>query len=142
MKTTRILLVDDDDALRSVLARILKQCGYEVQEACNGKDALESYDRFGADLLVMDVIMPEKDGMEILMELGRRPVRPRIIVMSGGGQISSQIYLRIAKAQRADCVLEKPFSCEDLLSAVDTVSQGLQSNIGMVGCLSEPVLIR
>lgn len=118
---TRILLVDDDDGLRKVLAQALSQSGYAVQEASNGRVALELYDRHGADIVVIDVVMPEKEGLETIVELKRRPRVPGIIVMSGGGQISPKVYLKIAKAYRADIVLEKPFSGEELLTAVGRV---------------------
>ena len=120
---TRILLVDDDDGLRRVLAQALTQQGFDVQEASNGNEALACYDRQGADIVILDVVMPEKEGLETIVELRRRPVIPGIIVMSGGGQISPKIYLKIAKAHRADRVLEKPFSCEDLLDAVAEVEK-------------------
>ena len=127
MTQTRILLVDDDDPLRSVLAQALKQQGYAVQEAANGKEALDLYDRQGADIVILDVVMPEKEGLETIVELKRQPRIPGIIVMSGGGQISPKVYLRIAKAHRADRVLEKPFSCEDLLNTVGEVEKSNRS---------------
>ena len=122
MAQTRILLVDDDDPLRTILAQALKQEGYAVQEAANGKEALEFYDLQGADIVILDVVMPVKEGMETIMELRQRPGKPGIIVMSGGGRISPKVYLRIAKAHRADRVLEKPFPCEELLNAVAEVT--------------------
>jgi DNA-binding response OmpR family regulator len=118
---TRILLVDDDDGLRRVLAQALTQQGYAVVEASNGREALELYDRHGADVVVIDVVMPEKEGLETIVELKQRPRIPGIVVMSGGGQISPKVYLKIAKAYRADEILEKPFSGEELLAAVAKV---------------------
>jgi DNA-binding response OmpR family regulator len=123
MTQTRILLVDDDDPLRAILAQALKQQGYAVQEAVNGKEALDWYDLQGADIVILDVVMPEKEGLETIVELKQRPRIPGIIVISGGGQISPKVYLRIAKAHRADRVLEKPFSCEDLLNTVAEVEK-------------------
>jgi DNA-binding response OmpR family regulator len=127
MTPTRILLVDDDDPLRAILAQALKQQGYAVQEATNGKEAMDIYDRQGADIVILDVVMPEKEGLETIVELKRQPRIPGIIVMSGGGQISPKVYLRIAKAHRADRVLEKPFSCEDLLNTVAEVEKSNRS---------------
>jgi DNA-binding response OmpR family regulator len=123
MTQTRILLVDDDDPLRAILAQALKQQGYAVQEAVNGKEALDWYDLQGADIVILDVVMPEKEGLETILELKQRPRIPGIIVMSGGGRISPKVYLRIAKAYRADCVLEKPFSSEDFLNAITEVEK-------------------
>ena len=123
MTQTRILLVDDDVPLRSVRAQALKQQGYAVQEAANGKVALVLYDLHGADIVILDVVMPEKEGLETIVELQQRPCIPGIIVMSGGGKISPKVYLKIAKTHRADRVLEKPFSCEDLLNAIAEVEK-------------------
>jgi CheY-like chemotaxis protein len=118
---TRILLVDDDDALRCVLARALTKHGFLVQTAQNGEEALEFYNLHGADILILDIIMPVKDGIEILMELRKRPRKPRLIAMSGGGRISAELCLAFAEACQVDFVLEKPFSIDDLLNAIGQV---------------------
>ena len=88
---------------------------------------MDLFDRQGADIVIIDVVMPEKEGLETIVELKQRPHVPGIIVMSGGGQISPKVYLKIAKAYRADHVLEKPFSGEELLQAVAKVAMDSSS---------------
>ena len=114
MTQTRILLVDDDDPLRSVLAQALKQQGYAVQEAANGKEALDWYDLQGADIVILDVVMPEKEGLETIVELKQRPRIPGIIVISGGGQISPKVYrvpsVRLRNGRKSDKINQNRWS--------------------------------
>jgi DNA-binding response OmpR family regulator len=131
MTQTRILVAEDNELLRSVLAAALQQHGYSVETAENGQVALDSYDATGADIVILDVIMPIKEGIETIMELRRRHRIPGIIVMSGGGRVSPAVYLKIAKAYRADQVLEKPFSFEELINAIGEVQHRAECREGV-----------
>ena len=84
----RILLVDDDEAFRKMLHKTLERAGYEVQDAPNGRAALAAYSQQPSDLIITDLVMPEKEGIETIMELCRLHAGVKIIAMSGGGRSS------------------------------------------------------
>ena len=116
----QILLIDDDDALRTALRLALSHFGHIAIEAPNGKVGLNLFHDCGADLVITDIVMPEKEGLEVLMELRKQQPPVKIIAMSGGGQHSAASnYLQIAKLMGAAKVLVKPFSNEDLIAAIN-----------------------
>ncbi len=117
----RILLIDDDEAVRTILARILTHSGYSVIEACNGKVGLDLFPQSGADLVITDIVMPEAEGFEVLMTLRQLQPAVKIIAMSGGGRESPEDYLQAATFMGASKVLAKPFSNEALLAAIKDV---------------------
>jgi CheY-like chemotaxis protein len=114
----RILLIDDDDSVRTMLRLTLTEFGHTVTEARNGNEGLDKFADSHADLVITDIVMPEKEGIEVIMELRKRQPQLRIMAISGGGRIDSQDYLRIARFSGANKVLAKPFSSEELMSAI------------------------
>ena len=120
----RILLIDDDDALRAVLREILVHFGHTVIEARNGTEGLALFQQAPADLLITDIVMPEKDGIEVLMAL-RDMHRPlKIIAISGAGPHGGGDYLALARLMRAAKVLQKPFSADALMAAINDLLPG------------------
>ena len=120
----RILLIDDDDSVRMVLLLTLKHFGHTVVEARNGNEGLELFRHGGADLLITDIVMPEKDGLEVLMNLKRSQPSLKIIAISGGGRNSAEDYLQIARLMGASKVLAKPFTADVLMAAVNELLAG------------------
>lgn len=116
-----ILLVDDDEQFRSMLAQVLTRAGYEVEQACNGNEALTSYLSHQADLVITDLIMPDKEGLETIREIRLTNPAARIIAMSGGGPNGLVSYLRVAAVFGAQMVLDKPFSHHEILTAVHQI---------------------
>jgi CheY-like chemotaxis protein len=114
----RILLIDDDDAVRTALRLTLIHFGHTVVEARNGKEGVALFPHAAADVVITDIVMPEKEGLEVLMDLQKKQPSVKIIAISGGGRVSPEDYLRTAKALGAAKVLAKPFSNEDLLAAI------------------------
>jgi DNA-binding response OmpR family regulator len=114
-----ILVIDDDDSLRNLLRLTLTHFGHTVVEAGNGKEGLARFREAGADLVITDIVMPEKEGLEVLMEL--RKVQPpvKIIAISGGGRNGVVAYLGTAKLMGAAKVIPKPFSTEALMASVN-----------------------
>ena len=112
----RILLADDNELLRSALREILKSAGHEVIEASTGRLAVELYHREKPAAVVTDIFMPDRDGLDILIELVQ--LHARVVVMSGGGDRGDVTFLEDAKAFGACAVLQKPFRREALLDAV------------------------
>jgi DNA-binding response OmpR family regulator len=117
----RILLLDDDDSFREMLRKTLAYFGHIVMEARNGKEGLELLGGVGADLLITDIVMPEKEGIGVLLELRRTKSTVKVIAMSGGGRQSANAYLRMAAFLGATRVLAKPFSQAELLAAIGEV---------------------
>lgn len=116
---TRILLVDDDDMSRGAIHKMLERAGYDVQSTGNGSEALAMYGRAPAELVITDLIMPDKDGLEIIQELRRGNPKVRILAISGGGRVNANEYLAVARKFGAAGVLSKPFSNQDLRDAVE-----------------------
>lgn len=116
-----ILLVDDDEHFRTMLCEALTGEGYQVLEASNGQKAIELYAGQPTDLVITDLVMPEKEGLEMIVEIKRFHAGVKIIAISGGGRGNSQDYLKIAKAFGAQRVLAKPFSHCELLEAISQV---------------------
>ena len=121
----RILLIDDDPAVRSTLSLILAHFGHTVFEASNGREGLELFRRANADLVITDIVMPEKEGLEVLIELREKQVPPiKVIAITGGGRQNAADYLRLAKLLGAPKVLAKPFPTEVLITAVNELLSG------------------
>lgn len=117
----KILLVDDEKPLREVLGAILSRENHAVITAPNGKEALRFLDAQTFDLTITDLIMPEKEGIETIMEIRRSHPGTKIIAMTGGGQWNARDYLSAARKLGASRTLAKPFSRRDFLDTVDDV---------------------
>lgn len=114
----RILVIDDDDDVRAMLCLTLTQSGHSVIEARNGKEGLQQFAHANADLVITDIVMPEKEGLEVLMELRKKQPPVKIIAISGGGRQNTSDYLHVAKLMGASKVLAKPFSSDALIAAI------------------------
>lgn len=114
-----LLVVDDERALRAGLRAVLERNGHSVMEAENGNEALLLCLSKSFDLVVSDLLMPECDGLEMLMALRKVPSRPRIAVMTGAARKGPFNQLQTARSLGADVVLQKPFSGDQLLAAID-----------------------
>ena len=117
----RILLVEDDASFRESMHKVLTRAGHEVQAAGNGRAALQQFDTESVDLVITDIVMPEQEGLETIIRLRRENPGVKIIAISGGGTINAVDYLRTAKKLGALATLAKPFSRQEILSAIDQV---------------------
>ena len=118
---TSILLVDDDEQFRSMLSESLRLAGYEVTEARDGREGIKLYRDHPGDLIITDLIMPEKEGLETIQEFRRNYPEVKIIAISGGSRNGSVDYLKIAKAFGALQVLAKPFPRQRILEVITQV---------------------
>lgn len=116
-----ILVVDDDGDVRELVCRMLEQDGYRAVSAGSGRQALEQLDELSPDLVITDVVMPDVDGLEVLLWLRHLSPRPGTVVMSGGGRSGPDIYLDTARRLGASAVLRKPFTRAEMLEAVHKV---------------------
>ena len=116
-----ILVVDDEPVLLRVVSKMLCAAGYTVTTATGGVAALKLIHDITFDLVITDLIMPDKEGLETITALCRHTPRPKIIAMSGGGRNSPENYLDTARLLGAQRTLAKPFSSAELLEAVAQV---------------------
>jgi DNA-binding response OmpR family regulator len=114
-----ILLVEDDRDLREMLRTTLIKRKYTVSEASNGKEALLRFKPSITDLVITDLIMPDEDGLKVIMKI--KEIKPgiKIIAISGGGKAGPGNYLDLAKALGADEIFSKPFSINDLMKKIE-----------------------
>jgi CheY-like chemotaxis protein len=114
-----VLLVEDDKELREMLKMSLLRKGFTVQEAENGKEAISHFKPSITDLVVTDLIMPEEDGIKVVIRLRELKPTIKIIAISGGGKVGPGSYLNLAKALGADAIYSKPFSIKDLIVKIE-----------------------
>ena len=117
----RILLVDDDEAVRDSIAVVLLAAGYLVDQAANGVDGMRMLRQYGPDLVITDILMPQKEGIEIIREIRAQAAETPIIAISGGGGDQAD-YLKMAQAFGANAALAKPFDPAALLALVERLA--------------------
>jgi CheY-like chemotaxis protein len=110
-----ILIVDDEAAVRHVLKRKLEQCGYDVCEAADGNEAIRALEAEPFDLVITDIIMPEKDGIETICFLRAKQPQVKVIAISAP---SNQLFLESAEGLGAERIFTKPLKLADLAQAV------------------------
>ncbi len=116
-----ILLVDDDLQVLDVLGEMLRLEGHSVVTAENGVVALEKIKTGPFDLVVADIIMPEKEGLETISSIRKKHGDLPIIAICGGGRIGPNDYLEAAKHIGANATLDKPFARKEFTSVVDSL---------------------
>src|SRR5215475_12447612 len=114
----RILIIDDEAPVRRLLRHMLEKEGYEVIDAPDGEVGIKLFRERPSDLVLTDILMPEKEGIETIIELRKSFPRVKIIAMSGGGRMGKLDVLPIAKSFGALQTLEKPFERHELLDAI------------------------
>jgi YesN/AraC family two-component response regulator len=115
----RILIIDDDFHVRDMMERLLRKAGYDAQLAENGVEAMKMHRENPMDLVITDIIMPEKEGMEVITEFRREYPSVKLIAISGGGRIGPANYLKMAKLLGAERTFAKPVDTSQLLSAIE-----------------------
>ncbi len=113
-----ILIVDDDLQIQKLLKQILEKEGHETMVAADGLEAMRKYKQKRPDLLITDIVMPKKEGIELIMELKQLEPDVKIIAMSGGGQVDAETYLAMANKLGAKATIGKPLDRKELLSKV------------------------
>jgi two-component system, chemotaxis family, chemotaxis protein CheY len=116
-----VLIVDDEEAIRRLIYETLKQAGYHVHEASNGKEGLTRYRESPTDLVIMDILMPDQDGLESILTLRQEFPEARIMAITGGSDMIGILnFLDVARMLGARRTLQKPFEMQQLLDAVHT----------------------
>ena len=121
---TSILVVDDEDQVRQLIRQTLEQAGYHVTEAHDGAQALRQYRLAPSDLVIMDTLMPDQDGMETTATLRREFPNVKVIAITGGSDLIGVVnFLDVAKMFGAHRALQKPFEMTTLLETVEAELQ-------------------
>lgn len=123
-----VLIVEDDKELREMIRVSLTRRKHTVIEAINGKEAIIHFKPSLTDLVVTDLIMPEEDGLKVIMKLKELKPSLKIIAISGGGKAGPGSYLNLAKALGADAIYSKPFSLNELISKIEELLTSEQHN--------------
>lgn len=128
----RILVIDDEEYVRAALRGILEHAGYGVVEAEDGEQGIGLIETDSMSMVITDIFMPVKDGIETIIELRREHPHVKIIAISGGGPLNMPGFLAEAAHLGADKTLTKPFSAKELLSTVkDVLKTGAPSPSGL-----------
>lgn len=114
------MVVDDSEFMRKVLRNILEAGGHKVQEARSADEALEKFKKDGADIITMDIVMPDKDGIDAVRRLKETNAKARIIMISALGH--QKTVMRSLEAGAVDFII-KPFTADDVLESVNAVLQ-------------------
>lgn len=118
----KILIIDDDISIRQAIRRFLEKEGHEVDEASNGAEGIKIFERAPAELVITDIFMPGKEGLETIMEIQGRYPNVKVIAISGGGDIELTKELKenflLTAEQLGARTLDKPFELDELLKII------------------------
>jgi CheY-like chemotaxis protein len=114
-----VLIVEDDKELREMIKIALIRRKFTVLEAENGREAILHFKPSITDVVVTDIIMPEEDGLNVIIKLKEFKPDLKIIAISGGGKAGPGSYLKLAKALGANAIFSKPFSVNDLIAKIE-----------------------
>ena len=119
----RILVIDDESQIRSMISEMLADTPYEVVTAINGFEGVKVvHEHSDIEIIITDILMPEKEGIEVICEVKREFRHIKVLAISGGGVVDADSYLTVAKRLGADAVLPKPFTWEELLQALESLT--------------------
>jgi CheY-like chemotaxis protein len=111
----KILVIDDEEQLRELLKQMLSRDGHQIMTAADGVEGVRAFDTFHPDVVITDIIMPNKDGIEVITELLGRNSKTAIIAISGGRRaITAEFNLESAELLGVKGILSKPFTREQL----------------------------
>ena len=124
MAGIRLLVVDDMKDQRDSLKRLLELEGFDVALAGDGNQAVEAQRARPVEIMITDIFMPGREGIETIAFFRRKWPGVKIIAMSGGGDVAQREYLGVAQALGAHRILKKPFAIEALLGAIESLREG------------------
>ena|SRR5579859_3111796 len=113
-----VLVIDDDAAIVHSLASVFESYGVPIATARDGAKGLAKFRRIKPVVVLTDVIMPERDGIGVLVEMRRERPEIKIIVMSGGGRIGKSDFLTVAHKLGADSIIQKPLNIDEVVAKV------------------------
>ena len=123
-----IIIIDDEDLVRATFRDLLEDMGYAVTEAVDGDRGLKALEAHPAEMVITDLLMPNKEGIETILELRKKKPNVKIIAVSGGGSTRRSNFLDMAKKLGADKVFAKPVDLNELADAVQTLIGDYESD--------------
>jgi DNA-binding response OmpR family regulator len=117
----KILIIDDDDLIRLTIKNALKKLGCAVIEAENGNTGIAIFKKENPDLVITDMLMPDKEGLETISEIRTAQPKAKIIAMSGGGSSKNMAFLQLAQKMGANRTMTKPIRPDELINAVKSL---------------------
>ena len=114
----KIIVIDDEPYILLMLKKMLEKEGHLVEMATNGVEGINLYHKNGADLIITDIVMPEKEGLETIINLKTENPSLKVIAISGGGRVDSREYLHSAQLLGAEKIFQKPFKKDEIVQAV------------------------
>lgn len=123
MSANSILIVDDDEGMLRRLGEAFAAAGYEVHAAIDGELGFRRFKAVAPDIVLIDILMPTREGLETIMAMRRERPDTKIIAMSGGGRIGTFEFLTLARRLGADTVIPKPFRLADVLALASETLQ-------------------
>ena len=115
----RILVIDDEQDICDLTKLLLERAGHDVACTTDSRAALRMLDEQMFDIVITDMLMPDHDGLEVMADVRRSHPAVKIIASSGGGRVSSNSYLQIARKSGAHALLPKPFTHKELLASLE-----------------------
>jgi len=125
--SARILLIDDDPDVLLAIEILLSHLGYTVETARNGSEGLKMFRANAPDLVLTDIIMPEQEGIETIIEMRRLQPNAKIVAMSGGGPMNRDSLLAMTLKLGASDTLAKPYDDEQLARVIERVMASYSS---------------
>lgn len=116
---SRVLVIDDEPYILLMLKKLFEKEGFDVDIAINGDEGIKIFSKYPADVIITDIVMPEKEGLETIREFKQTNPDLKIIAISGGGRIDSKEYLDSARLFGAAKVFRKPFKQREMVNAVN-----------------------
>lgn len=117
----QVLVIEDDSQTRAFIACICEELGMRAQQAANGSAGLKMFHSMDFELIITDILMPDRDGIEVIRAIKNKSPEVKIIAVSGGGLIAPWFYLEDARNLGADAVLFKPFLAAQLVECIDKI---------------------
>ena len=119
----KVLIIDDEQAIRHMVKRLVEKAGYAVEVASDGEEGLALIENNSFDLIITDIIMPKREGLEVITSVRKSQPNVKIIAMSGGGRFTPEGYLKSAQILGADKTFTKPFNHREMLSAIEELME-------------------
>lgn len=129
MTDARVLVIDDDKRLTQLLCDALSGAGFVASGAEDGEEGMRAFLAERPDVVVTDIIMPEREGLETLRAMKSHTPSVKVIAISGGGRVGADTFLQLADRMGADATLAKPFRPSDLIALIRDLAERPYSKV-------------